>query len=79
MCSYTQFRTKHRIKGVDCRNCYTEAFKIAHARKTCLCFLEANKQGEKLLTTILRYFKRVVNFSMWLINNNNNKNNNNNN
>ena len=25
------------MKTVDCRYCYTETFKIAHARKTCLC------------------------------------------
>ena len=41
MCSFTQFRTKHSLnlglyKRVDCRYCYTEAFKIARARKTCL-------------------------------------------
>ena len=44
MYSNTQLRTKHslnlaRIKTVDYRYCYTEAFKIAHARKTCLCLL----------------------------------------
>ena len=44
--SNTQFRTKRtcsinlaRIRAVDCRYCYTEAFKTAHARKTCLCLL----------------------------------------
>ena len=42
MYSNTQFCTKRslniRIKAVDCRYCYTEALKIAHARKTCLCY-----------------------------------------
>ena len=28
---------QQQMKTVDCRYCYNEAFKIAHARKTCLC------------------------------------------
>ena len=53
----------YRIKTVDCRYCYTHAFKIAHARKTCLCFLNVCKNCFLLIIIfilLVNYFFKEI-------------------
>ena len=55
-----------RIKRVDCRYCYTEAFKTAHARKTCLCFWIAVMQFACVKKTNRIFQEMFIGFSFMI-------------
>ena len=65
-----------RIKTVDYRHCYTDAFKVPHARKTCLCFCFCGESSTTVLTGLmltLRVYTGLIkdlkfSLSNWLLN-----------